>query len=128
MTWLAAAADAVRGDVHLELGVGELARRRASGRDAAQHARRPARPARCGLNGLVTIIVGAGLEPANRGRSSSPRAVSIMIGSVGGGRAAAQAAADLDPADPLDHPVEDDDVRLDLVDQDQRFVADRRCG
>ena len=47
---------------------------------------------------------------------------------IGALRAAAEAAAHLDPADPLDHPVEQDDVGLDLVDQDQRFLAIAGAG
>ena len=71
---------------------------------------------------LGHIIVGAGLEAAN--------AVSFLAArgqhddrNVGGRRAAAQAAADFDAADALDHPVEEDDVGLDLIDQDQRLLA-----
>ena len=54
---------------------------------------------------------------------SSPRAVSMMIGTLAVVAAAAQAAAHFDPADALDHPVEQDDVGLHLLDQDQRFLA-----
>ena len=46
-----------------------------------------------------------------------------MIGTLAVAGAAAQAAAHLDPADPLDHPVEQDEVGLDLLGQDQRFLA-----
>ena len=46
-----------------------------------------------------------------------------MIGTLAVAGAAAQAAAHLDPADALDHPVEQDQVGLDLLGQDQRFLA-----
>ena len=124
-TVLPAAANPVRGDVHLDVGIGELlagqrrtnpAKHRADAGDQLARAER-----------LGHIIVGAGLEAAD------PVALLAARGQhhdrhVGGRRAAAQAAADLDPADALDHPVEQDDVGLDLVDEDQRFLAVAGAG
>ena len=54
---------------------------------------------------------------------SSPRAVSMMIGTCGGGGPSSQAAADLDPADALDHPVEHDQVGRALRGEKQRLVT-----
>ena len=40
-----------------------------------------------------------------------------------GNGTAAQAAANLDPAHPLDHPVEDDEVRRSFLGQEQCLIA-----
>ena len=119
-TGLPVAADPVRFDVHLDIGVGELlAGERGphpaeDGADARQQLARAER--------LGHIIVGAGLEAAN--------AVALLAARgqhddrhVRGRCAAPQPPANLDPADALDHPVEDDEVRRALFGEDQRFVA-----
>ena len=51
-----------------------------------------------------------------------------MIGTLAVLAAAAEAAADLDAADALDHPVEHDHVGLHFVDEDQRFFAVAGAG
>ena len=51
-----------------------------------------------------------------------------MIGTLARACAAAQPAADLDPADALDHPIEQNDVGLHLIDEDQRFFAVAGAG
>src|SRR5438270_556415 len=122
---IAAAPHPMRSDIHLKVGINELlASERGpdtteDGADAGDELARAER--------LGHIIVGAGVETAD--------AVALLATrcqhhdrDVGRGRAAAQATADLDPADALDHPVEQDHVRLDLVDQDQGFLAVAGAG
>ena len=117
---LAVAAHAVRGEVHFKPGIIKHfgGQRRAH---AAQH-RAGADHQLLRAERLGDIIVGAGFKPAQavvllaaRGQHDDRQ--------VGGGGLAAQAAAQLDSADPLDHPVEHDQVGADLVDQDQRLLA-----
>ena len=117
---LAVAADAVGGEVHFDPGIvqGFGGEGRA---DAAQHGA-GAGDQFLRAERLGDIIVGAGFEAADAVVLLAARGEhdDRQIGGVG---PAAQAAADLDPADPFDHPVEDDQVGLDLVGQDQRFLA-----
>ena len=121
----AAAAHAVRGDVHLDVGISQLLagqRRPHPAKHGADAGDQLARAERLG-----DIIVGAGLEAAD--------AVALLAARgqhddrhVGRRRAAAQAAADFDPADALDHPVEEDDVGPHFIGQHQRFLAVAGAG
>ena len=117
---LVVAAHAVGGEVHLQPGIFELLGGE-RGAHAAQNRTR-AGDQFLGAEGLGDIIVGAGLQPADA-------VVFLAAGGqhddrqVGGLLAAAQAAAHLDAADALDHPVEQHEVGDDLLGEDQRLLA-----
>ena len=56
---------------------------------------------------------------------SSPRAVSMMIGTWRRRSLAAQAPADLDPGYAFDHPVEDDEIGRSLLREKKRLFPVR---
>ncbi len=117
---LAAALHLVADSVHLDIGIEQrlTGERRA---DAAQHRRHPRNQLARG-EGLGDIIVCPGLQPthpifllAARGEHDDRH-----IRRVG---TAAQLAAQFDARQPLDHPVEQDDVGQFLLHPQQRFLA-----
>ncbi len=114
------AGDLVRDRV--ELDVTHFDRLAGQGRADAAEDGGDARQQLAGGEGLGHVVVGAGLEAAN--------AVVLRLArcehddrDVRGRLVAAQAAADLDAAGSLDHPVEDDEVGHFLGGEHQGFVA-----
>src|SRR6185312_7434023 len=109
----------MRDDIHFEVRVRKLLARQ-RGAHATKHRTDPGDQL-TGAERLGDIIVGTGLE--------APDPIAFLAAGgqhhdrdVARGRPAAKAAAHFDPADPLDHPVEQDDVRAHLVDEDQGFL------
>ena len=117
---MAAADDAVRHRIEHDIAdfdrlAGE------GGADAPHHRRHPRHQLARGKR-LGEIVVGAGVEAADaiilglaRGQHDDRDMRSRLV--------AAQAAAHLDPAGALDHPVEDDEIGRVLGRQHQRLVA-----